>query len=375
MAVTRSLRTAAHLRARTPARAALALALAAGMLLAAGCAGRGEAPGAGSGTGDGDGGAGATVQTMAIVTPEKESDYGWNQQGIRAARAAAEQLGIELDEHTNVGYDNTETILSQVAGDGADFIIAHASGFNTAGQRVAMQTGVPTLVVDFDQNEPGKVGTVITQAQEGAYLAGIAAAMSTETKTVGIVASAETLNWYLMAGGFAQGVHSVDPDVEIVIAYVGPAAYGDSAGGTRVANQVIAAGADVILGMGDGATIGYLQAIESAESDHPVSYIATIGDVTEIVDDPEIVLTSVLWDYTDTYVQAVRDIESGEFGTKTYELTVANGGLGLQRSPRLSDDILAAVDEATAEIAHGSVVVERATDKDEVQALIDAEGV
>lgn len=357
---------------QTPVRAALALALAAGLLLTAGCSGRGDA--AADGSGDGGTGTGATVKTMAIVTPEKESDYGWNQQGIRAAKAAADELGITLDEHTNVGYDNTETILSQVAEGGADFIIAHASGFNTAGQRVAVQTGVPTLVVDFDQNEPGKVGTVITQAQEGAYLAGIAAAMTTETKTVGIVASAETLNWYLMAGGFAQGVHRVDPSIKIVIAYVGPAAYGDSAGGTRVAKQVIAAGADVILGMGDGATIGYLQAIESAKADHPISYIATIGDVTEIVDNPDIVLTSVLWNYTDTYVQAVKDIEDGTFGTKTYELTVANGGLSLQRSPRLSEEILAEVDEATAEIAHGSVTVERATDKESVQALTDADG-
>src|SRR5690606_16776561 len=140
------------------------------------------------------------VQQFAIVTPEKESDYGWNQQGIWAAQEAADELGIKLDDNSNVGYDNTETILTQVAEAGNDFIIAHASGFNTAGARVGETTGVPTLVVDFDQNVPGKVGTVITQAQEGAYLAGVAAAMKTETGTVGIVASAEDLNWFLMSG-------------------------------------------------------------------------------------------------------------------------------------------------------------------------------
>ncbi len=105
-----------------------------------------------------------------------------------------------------------------------------------------------------------------------------------------------------------------------MLAYVGPANYGDSAGGTSVTNQVIAAGADVIMGMGDGATIGYLQAIETAQTDYPISYIATIGDVTEIVENPDTVLTSVLWNYTDTYVQAIEDIENGTFGTKSYEL-------------------------------------------------------
>jgi len=354
--------------ARTALRATLALTVAAGLVLTAGCAGRGQQAGPSTEN------TGRQVHKMAIVTPEKESDYGWNQQGIRSAQAAAKQLGITLDEHSNVGYDNTETILTQVADGGVDFMIAHASGFNTAGARVGEQTGVPTLVVDFDKNVPGKVGTVITQAQQGAYLAGIAAAMTTETKTVGIVASAETLNWFLMAGGFAQGVHSVDPAIKIVIAYVGPAAYGDSAGGTSVAKQVIAAGADVILGMGDGATIGYLQAIESAKAAHPVSYIGTIGDVSEIVKDPNTVLTSVLWNYTDTYVQAVKDIEAGTFGTKTYELTVANGGLSLQKTPRLSPEVQAAVDTATQAIDAGAVEVSRATDKAAVQALIDATG-
>lgn len=352
-------------------RVGIALAVTAGVLLATGCSGRTTDT---DDSGNGDAQAGTKVAQFAIVTPEKESDYGWNQQGIWAAQAVADELGIELDDNSNVGYDNTETILTQVAEGGNDFIIAHASGFNTAGHRVGLQTGVPTLVVDFDKNEPGKVGTVITQAQEGAYLAGVAAAKKTATKTVGIVASAEDLNWFLMAGGFAQGVYSIDPSINVVVAYVGPAGYGDSAGGSTVTTQVIAAGADVIFGMGDGATIGYLQAIETADAGHPIYYIATIGDVTSIVEDPEIVLTSVLWNFSNAYKTAIADIEAGTFGTKTYELTVANGGLSLQKTDSLSGDIATAVDAAEAAIVDGSVEVKRTTDKAAVQAAIDAKG-
>ena len=352
-------------------RVGAAIAVAAALLLTAGCSGRDS--------GAGDAGAdapeaGTKVEQFAIVTPEKESDYGWNQQGIWAAQAAADELGITLDDNSNVGYDNTETILTQVAEAGNDLIIAHASGFNAAGHRVGLQTGVPTLVVDFEKNEPGKVATVITQGQQGAYLAGVAAAKSTTTKTVGIVASAEDLNWFLMAGGFAQGVYSVDPAITVVIAYVGPAAYGDSAGGRAVTSQVIAAGADVIFGMGDGATIGYLQAIETADTAYPIRYIATIGDVTEIVEDPEMVLTSVIWNFTDAYIAAIKDVEAGTFGTRSYELTVANGGLSLQDSPALTGDVAAAVDAATAGIIDGSVKVKRTTDLAAVQAVIDARG-
>lgn len=353
-------------RTRRIGRQLAAVLVAAGLALAAtGCSGRDVGP-------NSDAAEGTPVTSFAIVTPEKESDHGWNQQGLVGAQAAAKELGITLEDHSNVGYDNTETILTQVAQSGVGLVIAHASGFNAAGARVGAQTGVPTLVVDFENNVPGKVATAIPQPQQGAYLAGIAAAMKSETKKVGIVASAENLNWFLMAGGFAQGVYSVDPSIEIVLAYVGPANYGDSAGGTSVTNQVIAAGADVIMGMGDGATIGYLQAIETAQTDYPISYIATIGDVSSIVSNPDTVLTSVLWNYKDTYVQAIKDIENGSFGTKSYELTVANGGLTLQQSANLSDDMQAAVADATSAIADGKVKVAYTADKAAVQQLIDS---
>lgn len=358
-------------KGRHVAKAALALCVAVGLVFTAGCSGRGAGT-VGDPTGSET--SGSEVTSFAIVTPEKESDQGWNQQGLVGAEGAAEELGIELEVHSNVGYDNTETILTQVAQSGVGLVIAHASGFNAAGERVGVQTGVPTLVVDFENNVPGKVATVIPQPQQGAYLAGIAAAMKTQTKKVGIVASAENLNWFLMAGGFAQGVYSVDPSIEIVLAYVGPANYGDSAGGASVTNQVIAAGADVIMGMGDGATIGYLQAIETAQSDVPISYIATIGDVSGLVTNPDTVLTSVLWNYTDTYVQAIRDIESGEFGTKSYDLTVANGGLTLLDTPGLTDEIGAAVVQATEDMANEQIEVVYTADKAAVQSIIDAHG-
>lgn len=341
----------------------LALGISAAILATSGCAGRG------SDTSDDV--AGTKVESIAIVTPEKETDHGWNQQGLRAAQAVADDLNIRFDENSNVGYDNSETILTQVAESGADLLIAHASGFATAGKRVGETTGVPTLVVDVPSNVAGKVGTILTEAQQGAYLAGVAAALSTEQKIIGIVASAENANWFAMSSGFAEGVYSVDPSIQLEIAYIGPAEYADAAGGARVANQVIATGADIIFGMGDGATVGYLQAVENANQPYPVRYIATIGDVSPI--DPKgVTLTSVLWNFEGAYADAVTDIENGTFGTKTYTLTVKNDGLTLQDNKQLSESALTAVKTARQGIIDGSIKVTKATSKAEVQGVIDS---
>ena len=90
---------------------ALALLVTAGIALTAGCSGRGDATAPGEVLA-------APVKSFAIVTPEKESDHGWNQQGLLAAQQAADELGIKVEDHSNVGYDNTETILTQVAESG-----------------------------------------------------------------------------------------------------------------------------------------------------------------------------------------------------------------------------------------------------------------
>ena len=38
----------------------------------------------------------AEVKSIAILVPEQGTDYGWNQQGVDAARAVAEKYGLEF---------------------------------------------------------------------------------------------------------------------------------------------------------------------------------------------------------------------------------------------------------------------------------------
>ena len=355
--------TQASIVRRRLTQTGIAVGVAVSLIALAGCA-------RSDGSGGGDCSAKPITQ-FAVVTPETEADHGWNQMGIVGATNTADALGIKADVNSGVGYDNAESILTQVADKGNQLVIAHASGFAEAGQRVAETTGTPVLGVDYETLVPNKFANVTFEAQQGGYLAGVAAANMTKTGTLGIVASAEDLNWFTMSGGFVQGAYSVNPDVNIVFAIIGPAEYGDSAGGERVAQQVIAAGADVVFGMGDGATQGYLQAVETASS--PVIYIATIGDVSEI--DPKgVTATSVLWNFGDAYKLAIDDINTCKFGTKNYTLDVPNGGIALMDTGMLSADAKSAADKAKAGITDGSITVNKTTTKDEVDAAIAAHG-
>ncbi len=312
----------------------------------------------------------AKVTTVAIATPAQTNDYGWNQQGVNSAKAAAGAYGAKVNAVTNIGYDKTQVVLTQLAKSGANFIIAHASGYDTVAARIGPQYKVPIMTYDIPTMlVKNYVSNITTQSQQGSYLAGILAARMTKTHTLGIVISASDPNWYKMSGGFAAGVRSIDKSSKIVFATIGPASYDDAAGGKRAANSVIAQGADVILTMGDGATFGYLQAIETAKVGHKVWMIGDIGDLTPI-DKNHVFLSSVLWTFTNAYKAAIADINKGTYGTHGYSLTLKNGGISLLRTKYVSTPVWKEIGVAKVGIVSGKIKVPNVTTKSAVLKLI-----
>lgn len=313
----------------------------------------------------------SSVKTVAIATPAKANDYGWNEQGVQGANEAAESVGAEVEEATDIGYEQTEAVLRQLAQKKPGLLIAHASGYDTSAQRIAEQYEVPTVSYDIaTEKKPGVLTNITTSSQEGAYLAGILAAKSTKTGKVGVIISASDTNWYEMAGGYAAGVHSVDPKLPVLFAQISAEGYDDAAGGKRVATSMIAEGADVIFAMGDGASFGYLQAIETANVGHKVWYIGDIGNMTPI-DKKKVLLSSVLWNFTKAYETFIEELDKGTFGEKGYNLTLANGGISLLKTPSIPAKVWSEIESAEKKIIAGEIEVPETTKSSQVKELLN----
>ena len=315
--------------------------------------------------------ASSKVKTIAIATPAKTNDYGWNAQGVAGAKAAADSVGASVNVTSDIGYDKTPTVLRQIALNKPQLIIAHASGFDTAAQRIGQQYKIPTVTYDIPtMKSPGAVSNITTESQQASYLAGILAAHKTKTGKVGIIISASDSNWFKMAGGFAAGVHSVNPKTKIAFAEIGSAGYDDSAGGKRVATSMIADGADVILTMGDGASFGYLQAIETANPGHKVWMIGDIGDMTPI-DKKGVFLSSVLWNFDGAYKQFIKEIDDGTFGQQGYDLTLANGGVSLLKTKYIPASVWSEIQAAQKKIVAGQIQVPNYSKIGQVKAALN----
>lgn len=313
----------------------------------------------------------AEVKSIAILTPEQGTDMGWNQQGVDAAKAAAAKAGVEVIVAENLGYGDVRPTLRELGEDGASLLIAHASGYNTSAPEIGAELNIPVAIVDSpDKLSAGKVADYTASGHQGAYLAGRLAAKMSRSKVVGIVVSGEPPSWNNMSVAFAEGVKAENPAVEVRYAVIGPAAYADAAGGKRVTETVIASGADVIFGQGNGSSFGMLQAVETTKAPDggKAYFIDVIGDKTSI--DKGHLLSSVVWDLTPVYGAMIDDLKADKFGTRNYDIKLSDNSLSLLKTANIPDDVWSQIEALKAEIIDGKITVEPKYDAASVHALV-----
>ncbi|WP_223881584.1 putative B6 ABC transporter substrate-binding protein [Affinibrenneria salicis] len=300
----------------------------------------------------------AEVKSIAILTPEQGTDFGWNQQGIDAARAAGKAENVDVMVAENLGYGDARPTLRDLTDDGAQLLIAHASGYNMAAPEIGAQTQIPVAITDRpDARKEGAVADYTSSGHEGAYLAGVLAAKMTRTGTLGIVVSGEPPSWNAQSSAFIQGARATKADIKIRYAVIGPAAYSDAAGGKRVTSSVIAAGADIVFGQGNGSSFGMLQAVETSKAidGGKVYFIDVIGDKSSI--DKGNLLSSVIWNLTPVFTAMIQDLKADKFGSRNYTTSLKDGSVSLLQTKHIPADIWQQVNAVSDEISSGKLTV------------------
>jgi len=124
--------------------------------------------------------------------------------------------------------------------------------------------------------------------------------------------------------------------------------------------------------MGDGASFGMIQAIEennAKDGATPVQFIDVIGDKS--ADHGDVLLTSVVFDYSGIYQQMLDDMKAGKFGGK-YQMDVKNGGVRLLDLPeRVSQDAKDAVAKAQEDIVSDKITVDAIGDAEAMKAKVE----
>lgn len=223
------------------------------------------------------------------------------------------------------------------------------------------QKDAQLAIIDAVVDAPN-VASVMFKEQEGSYLAGVAAALMSESKQIGFVGGMEIPVIERFEAGFLAGVKAVDDTIKVDVQYTGK--FDDAALGKTTANRMYSSGVDIIFHAAGGTGNGvFAEAKErkTKDKDANVWVIGVDSDQYEegAVGDTNVTLTS-MQKRVDVAVQNIaKETMEGKFpGGKTVTYGLAEEGVQLADSRgAIPEDVLAKIEEYSKKIASGEIVV------------------
>ena len=214
---------------------------------------------------------------------------------------------------------------------------------------------------DAEANSLDNVYAITYAAHEIGYLTGVVAAVKSQSGIIGGVVGQDNAGMNQFMAGYIQGASDVNPEIKVIITYVG--SYTDPATAKEQSEQMIKQGADVIWGCAGGSGNGVFEAVAEHEgvwalgvdSDQYVSMAAQEKLAKTI-------LTSGLKKVDVAVTNAVSQIIEGTapFGTQKI-LGYADEAVGLAENDyykaNMTEDELAKVKEYTDKVLNGETKV------------------
>lgn len=254
--------------------------------------------------------------------------------------------------------------LTELARSGNNPVIGVGFAYAPAIKKVAPKFPKTTFGIIDDSSVTGKnIANLVFNEEQGSYLAGVAAAKVTKTRTVGFIGGVETPLIKKFEAGFAQGVKETDPSVKVLSQYLTQPPNFDGFSkpdlGKAAAQGQLDKKADVVYAAAGLAGSGSIEATSGAgkwaigvDSDqYSQKGLAAYKDQ---------ILTSVTKDVADSVFNLIKSVQDDkpQNGEIRYGLDKEGVGLAASNPAYLKmTDVVAAVDKAKKDIVDGKITV------------------
>ncbi len=303
------------------------------------------------------------VPRIAIAYGVGGRTAGYNELAWAGAKRVADAFDAELTEvpaepeDTDADREDNLTRLAE-AGNGLVFVIG--SGYAGPLAKVAPKyPGTWFGILDDGSVNAKNVVGILFNEEDGAFLVGAAAALTSTTGHVGFVGGVRDLLSQKYEAGFVAGARAADPSVKVQVTYlsqppdgVGP---GDPAKARKAAQRMYDAGADVIFAAAADSDDGVFQAAR----DRGLWAIGVDSD-RYLTADPSVrdaILTSMV-KHADAATYTIgMEATNGVAKDGNNVFGVDRGGVGYSVSGGFVDPIKAQLDIFAARIAAGEIRV------------------
>ena len=299
----------------------------------------------------------AQAEPGLIIDLGGKFDKSFNESAYNGAQRWADETGESYMETELANEAQREQTMRRMAERGANPVVV--LGFANASTLDVVAPDYPDtdfVIIDSVVEQPN-VKSIVFSEHQGSYLVGMMAAMASETGTVSFIGGMDVPLISKFACGYAQGAKAVNPDINVIVNMTGttPTAWNDPVKGAELTRSQISQGSDVVFAAAGGTGIGVLQA--AADED-----ILSIGvDSNQNYLHPGEVLTSMVKRVDNAVYDAFSQAQAGELETGITVLGLDNDGVGYamdeNNAELVTEEMVAAVDEARAQIASGEIEV------------------
>lgn len=284
-------------------------------------------------------------------------DRSFNESAWNGAEAFRKETGFSYRDFEPTSEIQYEQALRRYARRGYDAIIVVGFGYSVALNNVASEfPEIPFTAIDAVLSLPN-VRSVTFKEHEGSFLAGVAAALHSETGSVGFLGGMKIPLIRRFEEGYRQGVHHIDPAITVISNYIGttPSAWNDPIKAADLARGQYSRGVDVIYHAAGPSGLGLIQAAKDTKN-------YAIGvDSNQNMIAPGHVLTSMLKRVDTGVYTALKDALNGRWepGIVTFGLREEGVALAVDEFNQslITAKIGDAIDKAKEDIVAGRIVV------------------
>ncbi|MGE7750307.1 BMP family lipoprotein [Lysinibacillus fusiformis] len=300
-------------------------------------------------------------------------DKSFNQSAWEGVQAYGKEHGLKkgdgfdyLQSKSDADYDSNLNALLR-----RDFNLIFGIGYMMEDAMATISEENPDgqfAIIDAEVKADNVV-SVLFKEQEGAFLAGVAAAKMSKSGKIGFVGGVDIPVINRFHAGFVEGAKAVNPDIDIQVKYTG--AFDKADVGKITASGMFSSGVDVIFHAAGATGNGVFSEAKERKKKDPEANIWVIGvdadqyEEGKVDDKTNVTLTSMLKGVNTAVIDISNRAKKGDFpGGETLVYGIAEDGVKLADSRgAIPEDVQKVIDEYKEKIAKGEIEVPEKVEK------------
>lgn len=301
---------------------------------------------------------------VGMVTDEGGlGDKSFNDATYEGLSRAEKDLGFNLQILEPQKDSEFEAYLDRISRV-SDLVFGVGYKLKNAIDKTSKQNPNLKYVLIDDRVDSNNVLSLNFKEEEGSFLAGVLAGLTTKTNKIGFIGGIESNLIEKFAAGFIAGVKSVNPEAGklledgVNLRYAG--SFSDTTRGYEISKSLYSSGVDIIYHAAGGVGIGIFRAAQETGN-----YAIGVDQdqAKSLPEYSDVILTSVVKNLDDGVYKIVKDVVEDKFTPGIVELGVKENGVYLSDfKDKVSGESSNKIDEYKNKIISGEIIVPKTID-------------